>query len=125
MSYGGGGGGEGYDPELEELKRRQLAKLQQRAASEGEAEAAAEAEEERRQAVLRRVLTPEARQRLQNVKMVRYELARVLEDQIIALYQSGRLDRPISDDALKALLARITASSSRDTRITIRHKGEV
>ncbi|MEM0120739.1 MAG: DNA-binding protein [Thermoprotei archaeon] len=124
MSYTGSGGGDEYDTELEELKRRQVARLQQRAASE-EAEAEAEAEEGRRQAVLRRVLTPEARQRLQNVKMVRYELARVLEDQIIALYQSGRIDRPITDEALKQLLARISASNTRDTSITIRRKGEV
>src|SRR5579875_2218701 len=120
MSYGGG---DEYDAELEELKRRQIARLQQRAASEEQAEA--EAEEGRRQAILRRVLTPEARQRLQNVKMVRYELARVLEDQIIALYQSGRIDRPITDEALKQLLARISASNTRDTSITIRRKGEV
>ncbi len=120
MSYG-----DEYDSELEELKRKQLARLQQRAVSEEQAAAEAEAEEGRRQAILRRVLTAEARQRLQNVKMVRYELARVLEDQIIALYQSGRLDRPITDEALKQLLARITATNTRDTSITIRHKGEV
>jgi len=125
MSYGGGSGGDDYDAELEELKRRQIARLQQSAASEEQAAAEAEAEEGRRQAVLRRVLTPEARQRLQNVKMVRYELARVLEDQIIALYQSGRIDRPITDEALKQLLARISASNTRDTSITIRRKGEV
>jgi Double-stranded DNA-binding domain. len=71
MSYGGGSGGDDYDAELEELKRRQIARLQQRAASEEQAAAEAEAEEGRRQAVLRRVLTPEARQRLQNVKMVK------------------------------------------------------
>jgi DNA-binding protein len=52
-------------------------------------------------------------------------LARVLEDQIIALYQSGRIDRPITDEALKQLLARISASNTRDTSITIRRKGEV
>jgi len=84
-----------------------------------------EAEEARRQAVLRQALTTEARQRLQNVKMVKPSIARLLEDQIIALFQTGKLDRPITDGALKQLLLRISMSNSRETSITIRRKGEV
>ena len=87
--------------------------------------AAMEAEEARRQAVLRQALTTEARQRLQNVKMVKPSIARLLEDQIIALFQTGKLDRPITDGALKQLLLRISMSNSRETSITIRRKGEV
>jgi programmed cell death protein 5 len=116
-----------YDPELEELKRRELARAQQRVSSQDiqERNAAAEAEEARRQAILRQALTREARQRLQTVKMVKPNVARMLEDQIIAVYQSGKLDRPITDSALKQLLYRISSTSSRETSITIRRKGEV
>ncbi len=116
-----------YDPELEELKRRELARAQQRVSPQDiqERNAAAEAEEARRQAILRQALTREARQRLQTVKMVKPNVARMLEDQIIAVYQSGKLDRPITDSALKQLLYRISSTSSRETSITIRRKGEV
>jgi programmed cell death protein 5 len=119
--------GSDYDPELEEIKRRQLARVQQRFSAQDaeDQRAAMEAEEARRQAVLRQALTTEARQRLQNVKMVKPSIARLLEDQIIALFQTGKLDRPITDGALKQLLLRISMSNSRETSITIRRKGEV
>ncbi|MCL5788284.1 MAG: DNA-binding protein [Candidatus Marsarchaeota archaeon] len=118
----------GYDDqELEELKRRQLSRLQQQRQSPQEAaqRAELEAEEARRQMVLRQALTTEARQRLQNVRMVKPSVARLLEDQIIGLYQAGRLDRPINDATLKQLLYRIASSNSRETSITFRRKGEV
>ncbi|PSN83144.1 hypothetical protein B9Q13_00045 [Candidatus Marsarchaeota G2 archaeon ECH_B_SAG-G16] len=116
-----------YDPELEELKRRQLLAMQQRiSAQEAEEQRAAlEAEEAQRQAILRQALTPEARQRLQNVKLVRPTIARALEDQIIALFQAGRIDKPITDDMLKQLLLRLASASRRETNITIKRKGEV
>lgn len=119
--------GSDYDPELEEIKRRQLARVQQRFSAQDveDQRAAIEAEEARRQAILRQALTTEARQRLQNVKMVKPSIARLLEDQIIALFQSGKLDRPITDGALKQLLLRISMSNSRETNITIRRKGEM
>ncbi|MEM3670313.1 MAG: DNA-binding protein [Thermoprotei archaeon] len=114
------------DQELEEIKRRQLSRLQNRQVNqEAEQQLEAEAEDARRQAVLRQALTVEARQRLQNVKLVKPSVARLLEDQIIALFQSGRLDRPVSDSTLKELLYRIASSNSRETSITFRRKGEL
>ncbi|MEM2210749.1 MAG: DNA-binding protein [Nitrososphaerales archaeon] len=55
--------------------------------------------------LLRIALTPEARQRLANVKMVRPEVAKMIEDQIIQLVASGKLRKPITDEELKEILA--------------------
>ncbi len=70
-------------------------------------------EEERRKAleregILRMAMTPEARLRLNNVKMVRPEVAKMVEDQIIALYSSGRLNRVITDQDMKRILLEVS-----------------
>lgn len=95
------------DEELEELRRRRIRELQQRD-SQGQREAEAQEQMERaKQALLRRVLTPEARQRLANLKMVKPEFASQLELQLIQVAQSGRIDLPIDDDKLKEMLRKL------------------
>ncbi len=51
--------------------------------------------------------TPEARTRLNNVKLVKPELAEAIEDQIIQLGASGKLGHPVSDAELKGMLGRV------------------
>jgi len=53
---------------------------------------------------LRTLLTSEARERLANVKMVKPEVAEVIENSIIQQASTGRLKRPMNDDELKAIL---------------------
>jgi len=73
--------------------------------------------EDRKQTLLRRILTPEARQRLMNIKMVKPDYAHQLEVQLIQVAQSGRVELPITDDMLKNMLAQIEAQQRRDIRI--------
>ncbi|HIH89447.1 TPA: DNA-binding protein [Candidatus Bathyarchaeota archaeon] len=97
------------DEELERLKAQRMAELQARQQQQGGAEqqrAAAEAEAQK-QSLMRRLLTPEARQRLANIKMVRPEFGQQLEAELIQIAQGGRVPLPISDDQLKRLLAGI------------------
>ncbi|MEM0453421.1 MAG: DNA-binding protein [Sulfolobales archaeon] len=111
-----------YDEELEELKRRRLAEMMRR--SEGAREREEElARELQKQEVLRRVLTPEARERLANIKLVKPELAKSLEDYLVSLTLSGRLNKVIDDEELKEILRQIDERSRRDVRITVRRKG--
>lgn len=91
-------------------------------------EGAREREEElarelQKQEVLRRVLTPEARERLANIKLVKPELAKSLEDYLVSLTLSGRLNKVIDDEELKEILRQIDERSRRDVRITVRRKG--
>lgn len=99
------------DEELERLKAAKMAELQRRIAEEEE-RLRREAE---RQAAMRVILTPEARQRLANLRLVKPELVAQLEEQLIQLANSGRVPLPITDEMLKEILARIT--SKREIRI--------
>jgi len=60
-----------------------------------------------RERVLRVLLTTEARQRLTNVKMVKPELAKAVEDYIIAMGSQGKLNKALTDDELKQILSSI------------------
>lgn len=104
------------DAELEEIRRRKLLELQQRLIQEQEALEARRRAEIQKQAVLRAILTPEARQRLANLKMVKPEFAAQLEEQLIQLAQRGVLQIPINDEQLKEILKRIQ-SSKREIQI--------
>jgi len=71
----------------------------------------ARAEEARRQIIkdrlLKVLLTSEARQRLNNIKMVKPELANIVEDYIIQLASSGKIKEPLTDEEFKQLLMTI------------------
>ncbi len=104
------------EEELEQLRRRRLAELQ-RAAAEDEQRAEVQQQvESQKQAILKRILTMEARQRLTNIKMVRPDFAAQLELQLIQLAQTGRVKLPISDAQLKDALVRLQ-SQKKDIKI--------
>ena len=94
------------EEELERIRRRKLEALQRRIYEEQQLEKQREVEM-KIQAILRQILTPEARQRLANIKIVRPEFARQIEIQLIQLFQKGVLNSPLSDRQLKEILSRI------------------
>jgi programmed cell death protein 5 len=63
--------------------------------------------ERQKQTIIRQILTPEARQRLANIRMVKPEFADELEMQLIQLAQSGRLQTQITDEQLKKTLVQL------------------
>lgn len=103
------------EDELDAIRRRRIAELQARQQQAGVADAqqaAADAQarqdqEEQREGLMRQILMPDARERLARLKMARPEDARALENQLIQLAQSGRLQGRIDDEQLKVLLARL------------------
>ena len=104
------------DAQLEELRRRKMAELQAQAQN-SEAQAAARAEANaQKEVVLRAILEPEARERLTRVRMARPDVAESLENQLLMLYQQGRVRQRIDDETLRQLLARV-APKSRETTI--------
>lgn len=54
--------------------------------------------------ILRKVLTKEALQRLNNVKLVKPQLVRQIENYIISLYKQNKLKTKISEAEIKVLL---------------------
>jgi programmed cell death protein 5 len=103
------------EDELEELRRRKLLALQQRADEQRQAQMEQQAETQK-QALLKKILTPEARQRLANLRMVRPEFTDQLELQLIQLAQQGKLPIPLSDVQLKQILAQLQ-TQKRETKI--------
>ena len=104
------------DAQLEELRRRKMQELQAQAHNE-QAQSAARAEANaQKEVVLRAILEPEARERLTRVRMARPDVAESLENQLLSLYQSGRIRQRIDDETLRRLLARV-APKSRETTI--------
>ena len=98
------------DEELERLRRKRLQELQQeenlQQSLEGQEAQQTEYEEQKKQ-ILRSILTPDAKDRLTNIKISRPQIAEHIEQQLIILAQSGRLRQKITDDQLRQLLARI------------------
>lgn len=97
------------DNDLEELRRKKLLALQRKAAEEQRKEQIQEELELQKQTLLRTILTPEARQRLANLKMVKPEFTSQLELQLIQLAQQGKLPVPLTDEQLKQILIQIQA----------------
>ncbi|MEM3708431.1 MAG: DNA-binding protein [Nitrososphaerales archaeon] len=53
------------------------------------------------------LLTSEARQRLNNIKIVKPELADMVEEYVIQLASSGKIKEPLTDEEFKQLLLAI------------------
>lgn len=93
--------------ELELIRQRKMQEMMARQQEAALREEQARQLEAQKQSALRQILTPEARLRLSNLKMARPELAEAVENQLIMLAQSGRIQQQIDDDTLKQLLQRI------------------
>lgn len=105
------------DEELDAIRRRKLSAYQQRASEEQKQAHAEKEAEAQKDALLKQILSPEARQRLTNLKMVKPEYTEQLELQIIQLAQMGKIPIPLSDAQLKQILIQLQ-SRKRETKIT-------
>ncbi|MEM3565323.1 MAG: DNA-binding protein [Candidatus Bathyarchaeia archaeon] len=95
------------EEELEELRQKKLLALQRRIAEEQRRAQMEQQLEMQKQAILKSILTPEARQRLANLKLVKPEFTAQLELQLIQLAQMGKLPVPLTDEQLKKILIQL------------------
>jgi len=105
------------DQELEMLRARKLAELQAQQVHNDAAVKEQERIAQQKGLILRKILTKEAIERLGNLSLAYPDLAASVENQLIMLYQSGRIDREIDDETLKRLLQQVQPRS-KDIRIT-------
>lgn len=83
------------DEELEEIRRKTRKKLFEKEAGKEEA------------VFLGQNLEPEARQRLSNLRLIKPELVKQVEQYLAELIRLGRITPPITDSQLKQLLLTI------------------
>lgn len=114
--------------DLDEIRQKRMAELQaQQAAMQNQAQqqAMAQAQQQEAQAqfeaqkkqILGQIMTPEARQRLANLKLTKPELVNQIELQLIQSAQAGSLRGKVTDEQLKVLLRQI-AGQKREIKIT-------
>jgi len=110
------------DDELSELRKRRMAQMQQQAGDQQAMQAELERQERiksQMQMVLMSILEPNARERLNTIKLTKPDFAGAVEQQLVQLAQSGRLKNKITDSQLKDLLRQL-APKKRDYSITRR-----
>jgi len=90
--------------ELEEIRRRKLLELQARLEELQKQQELQEEIELRKREILSRILEPEAKERLARIKLVKPELAEAIENQLISLARTGRINQRISDKMLVEIL---------------------
>ncbi len=104
------------DDELDQIRKRKLVSMQNRVGEEQRQAQAEQQYEQQKQALLSKILAPEARTRLNNLKMVKKEFTEQIELQLIEMAQSGKLPIPLSDVQLKQILLQLQ-SRKRETQI--------
>jgi programmed cell death protein 5 len=105
------------DDELENIRKRKLLSMQNRVSDEQRQTQAEEKIEAQKQALLKQILSPEARQRLNNLKLVKADFTEQIELQLIQMAQMGKLPIPLSDAQLKQILLQLQ-SRKREMKIT-------
>jgi programmed cell death protein 5 len=96
------------DDELAEIRRKRLLQLQQQQSDQQD-----EMERQRQvdaqiHLVLMQIMEPEARERLNTIKLTKPDFAKAVEQQLVLLAQSGRLKSKITDQQFKELLRQLT-----------------
>ncbi|KAA8491105.1 DNA-binding protein [Porphyridium purpureum] len=77
-----------------------------------------EEQAEQMRVMLKAILTPEASERLANVRVVKPERAQQVEATLLQMYQQGRLPGPVNEAALKQLLDQYSQAATQ-TKVTI------
>ncbi|MDO5851246.1 MAG: DNA-binding protein [Methanobacteriaceae archaeon] len=112
--------------DLDEIKQRRMEELQRQMQQQQQTpdyqqmqqqQAQMEQMEQQKRAALKKILTPEARQRLANLRLAKPQMVEQFEMEIIQLAQMGRLKLPINDDTLKQILLQ-SEKGKREINIT-------
>ena len=107
------------DDELAALRKRRSNELQRQLGDSQNRDARRQQIEAQKSQALRDILSTEARDRLNNLKLARPELADEIEDQATTRAQPGRIKGLLSDKDLKQILTQMM-SQKRETKIEFR-----
>ncbi|MFO7991186.1 MAG: DNA-binding protein [Thermoplasmata archaeon] len=96
------------EKDIEDIKKKKLKQLKEQMESQEDQEEMEDQYEAQKKALLRSLLTPEARERLARLRMARPEMTESIEQQLIMLAQRGAVQGKIDDETLKNLLKKLT-----------------
>ncbi|KAK1259517.1 hypothetical protein QJS04_geneDACA005416 [Acorus gramineus] len=121
------------DPELEAIRQRRMQELmgqqglanQQNSGQQKAQEEAKREADERRQLMLSQILSPEARERIARIALVKPEKARGVEDVVLRAAQMGQITEKVSEERLISLLEQINTQTSKQTKVTIQRRRSV
>ncbi len=103
--------------ELERLRRQRMQELmQQQSQQQIQQQIQEEQIDEQIKIIISQILTPQARERLGNIRIARPEFARQIEVFLIQLAQGGRLPSQVTDEQLKEILGKLH-KKKRETKI--------
>ena len=95
------------DDELAEIRRQRMMQMQQQQVAEQDQIQRQQQQQAQIQSVLMQAMEPEARERLNTIRLTKPDFASSVEQQIVSLAQSGRLRNKITDEQLRQLLTQI------------------
>ncbi len=101
------------DDDIEDLREQKLEQLREQAEQQQDEQRqqAQQQAEQQKKALLRKHLTDGARKRLNTVQMSKPEFGEKVEQQILALAQSGRVREQIDEEQMKELLQELKPDS--------------
>ncbi|MFW5912238.1 MAG: DNA-binding protein [Candidatus Hadarchaeota archaeon] len=96
------------DEDLEEIKKKKMENMKaQMEDRQEEQEQKKKQMEQIKKQMLRQILTSEARSRLSNLRMARPKFTERVENQLIQIARTGRVETPLSDEQLKKILKKL------------------
>lgn len=107
------------EKELEEIRSKKLSELKKKSSAKEKKAQMQQKMEQKKQALLRRILTTDARQRLSNLEMVKPDFTSRIELQLIQLAQRGKIPVPLNDKQLRRILLQL---QGRKREINIRRR---
>ncbi|CAM9135370.1 unnamed protein product [Chrysoparadoxa australica] len=77
---------------------------------------------EQKKSILDQILTPEARERLSNIAMVKKDKAERLEDMLINAARQGKLGGKVGEEQFIQMLEQISTQMETKTKVTIQRR---
>jgi len=94
--------------DAEDIKRMMIQQMQQESQGQMEEEYMRAQIEAQKKALLRVILDADARERLARIRIANPSNAEMIENQLIGLYQMGRLREQLDDEKFQVLIKNLT-----------------